>query len=40
MAVRLRDIWGFAESQETLGMSPEMFEVDPVLRPESGRTKL
>jgi len=25
MPVRLRDIWGFAESQETVGVSPEMF---------------
>jgi hypothetical protein len=25
MPVRLRDIWGFAESQETVGMSPDMF---------------
>lgn len=25
MPVRLMDIWGFAESQETVGMSPEMF---------------
>ena len=25
MPVRLRDIWGFAESQETVGISPEMF---------------
>lgn len=24
--VRLRDIWGFAESQETVGVSPAMFE--------------
>jgi len=24
-AVQLRDIWGFAESQETVGISPEMF---------------
>ena len=24
--VRLKDIWGFAESQETVGVSPEMFE--------------
>ena len=25
MPVRLRDIWGFGESQETVGVSPEMF---------------
>jgi len=25
MPVRLRDTWGFAESQETVGVSPEMF---------------
>jgi hypothetical protein len=24
--VKLRDMWGFAESQETLGISPEMFK--------------
>jgi len=25
MPVRLKDLWGFAESQETVGVSPEMF---------------
>lgn len=26
IATRLRDTWGFAESQETVGVSPQMFE--------------